>query len=223
MAPIRVALLGLSNSAATSWAKGAHLPYLLSPRGRAKYEIVALVNSSIESAQKAIEDFNLPPGTKAYGDPQSVAADPDVDLVVCSVRVDKHHQLVRPSIEAGKAVYSEWPLAQDLDHARDLADLAREKGVRTLIGTQGRVAPVVLKIRELLEQGRIGKVLSSEVRAAGGTNDRSILPTFISYFADRSIGGNVVTIGFAHGEFLGRYAVLVFPSLTAPCKFSTPF
>ncbi|MCJ1405811.1 hypothetical protein MMC11_009041 [Xylographa trunciseda] len=198
MAPIRTALVGLSPSAAVSWASVAHLPYLLSSRGRAKYEITALCNSTVGNAQKAVAAFTLPPETKTYGDIASLAADPNIDLIVCNVRVDRHYEIIRPSIEAGKAVFCEWPLAQDLEHVRDLVSLAAEKGIRTMIGTQGRVAPVVLKLRELLEQGCIGKILSSEVRAAGGSNDRLILPNFLSYFAERRVGGNIVTIGFGH-------------------------
>lgn len=198
--PVRIGLIGLSKSAAVSWASAAHLPYLLSPRGRARYEIAALCNSSVESARKAVGDFGLHPSTRTYGDPAQLAADPGVDLVVCNVRVDRHHEIVRPVVAAGKAVFCEWPLASNLDQVRDLVGLAREKGGRTMIGTQGRASPVVLKIRELLEQGRIGKVLSSEVRASGGSNDRLAFSEFMDYFTQRLVGGNFVTIGVGHRE-----------------------
>jgi len=39
MAPIRVALIGLSSSAKVTWAADAHLPYLLSPIGQKHYEL----------------------------------------------------------------------------------------------------------------------------------------------------------------------------------------
>lgn len=62
MAPIRVAIIGLSASAATSWAAEGHLPYLLLlPRARAHYEIVALLNSSVQAAEAARAHFRLPP------------------------------------------------------------------------------------------------------------------------------------------------------------------
>ncbi|KAJ6619612.1 hypothetical protein B0H10DRAFT_2025426 [Mycena sp. CBHHK59/15] len=198
MAPIRVALIGLSASAKTSWASSAHLPYLLSPRGLARFQIVALCNSSKEAAHAAISAYILPEETRAYGSPADLAGDTDVELVVCCTRVDVHHETVRPSVAAGKMVFCEWPLAQDLEHVRDLAQLAREKQVRTMVGVQGRVAPVVKKLRELLVQGRIGKVVSAEVRAAGGLNDREILPKSLEYFTRREVGGNVFTIGFGH-------------------------
>jgi predicted dehydrogenase len=57
--PIRVGLIGLSKSSAVSWASVAHLPYLLSPRGKARFEIAALCNSTAESARKAVDAFGL--------------------------------------------------------------------------------------------------------------------------------------------------------------------
>ncbi|ROW03818.1 hypothetical protein VMCG_05360 [Cytospora schulzeri] len=201
MAPIRIGIIGLSSSAVTSWASTAHLPYLLSVRGRANYSIVALCNSSLESAKKAIETYGLDSEkTKPYEDPVALAADPDIDMVVCCTRVDTHYALIRPSVEAGKAVYVEWPLTHDVQLSRELASLAAEKGVPTMVGLQGRLAPVVLKMKELVEEGGMGKVLSSEVRAYGGTIDRETVASGLSYFADRKIGGNIFMIGFAHNH-----------------------
>ncbi|KAM0344149.1 hypothetical protein ACHAPU_007871 [Fusarium lateritium] len=198
MAPIRTAIVGLSSSAKTSWASNAHLPYLLSPRGRSKYQIVALQNSSVEAAQKAIAHYDLPAETKAYGSPDDLAKDTEVELVVVATRVDVHHSSALPSVKAGKTVYSEWPLAQDAQHARELATAAKEDGAKTLVGLQGRFAPPIVKIRDLVREGRIGKVLSSELHAAGGTNDRDILPSSLQYFTERAIGGNIFTIGLGH-------------------------
>ena len=78
MAPIRVGIIGLSKSAETSWASSAHYPYLIASNG--KYKINALCNSSKEAAQRAIENYKLPTTTKAYGNPQDLAKDPDVRL-----------------------------------------------------------------------------------------------------------------------------------------------
>ncbi|KAM7194678.1 hypothetical protein V8F20_007870 [Naviculisporaceae sp. PSN 640] len=208
-ATIRVALIGLSSSAksGTSWASGAHLPYLISERGRSKFQIVALLNSSVQAAKDAIAAYNLPPETRAYGDPSALAADSDVDLVVCNTRVDKHYETVYPSVAAGKGVYVEWPLASNAKQARELAELAKKSGSRAIIGVQGRVAPIALKIRELLDQGRIGKVLSSELRATGGTSDRERLPEGLAYFYKREVGGNLHTISFAHTFDLVQYVL----------------
>ena len=73
---IRVGLIGLSANAKTSWASSAHLPYLQS--SESKYTITALCNSSVSAAQSAIEAYNLPASTKAYGNPQDLAEDSEV-------------------------------------------------------------------------------------------------------------------------------------------------
>ncbi|KAF2232234.1 NAD(P)-binding protein [Viridothelium virens] len=201
MAPIRVALIGLSASAKTSWAVEGHLPYLLSPKGKSKYQIVALLNSSVDAAKDAIATFELPASTKAYGDPQDLANDPDIDLVVNNTRTDVHYGTIKPSIEAGKHAYVEWPLAHSVPAAIELRDLAAKKYVRTMVGLQGRLSPVILKVSEVLgdgENGKIGKVLSSDARAFGSLLRRDRFSEGLAYFADRKIGGHPVSIHFGH-------------------------
>ncbi|KAI0835230.1 NAD(P)-binding protein [Hypoxylon sp. FL0890] len=209
MALIRVALVGLSSSAKTSWAAEGHLPYLLSPRGRAHYKIVALLNSSIPAAEAARLHFDLPSDVKAFGDPNALASDPDVDLVVCCTRVDTHGLTTGPSLRAGKAVYIEWPLVEDYQKAFALTEKKRLDN--SIIGLQGRISPIVLKIKEILKSGRIGKVLSSDVRAYGNLLPRDLLPEGLSYFADRNVGGNPITIAYGHTidyvhEVLGEFS-----------------
>ncbi|KAK9776586.1 hypothetical protein SCAR479_06631 [Seiridium cardinale] len=200
MAPMRTAIIGLSSNAVTNWASQAHLPYLLSPEGRSKFEIIALCNSSVGAAKKAVRAFDLPPETRTYGSPEDLAADPDVQLVVVSTRVDKHYETALPNLKTGKSVYVEWPLAENLARAEELAQLAKEKGVKTVVGLQGRFTPPLIKLRELIASGRIGKVLSSKVSAFGGAMHRENLTNGMRYFTDRKVGGNFLTIGFGHSK-----------------------
>ena len=194
MAPIRVAIIGLSQSAKTSWASQAHLPYLLSERGRQRYKITALLNSSNEAAEKAITTYNLSSDVKAYGSPNDLAADSNVDLVVCATRVDVHFGTVEPSVKAGKNVFVEWPLAENVDRATQLANWAKESGSKTLIGLQARVAPSVRKVKELIESGVIGRVVSSDVHAYTPVGGGDSISEGLGYFLDKKIGGNPVTI-----------------------------
>ncbi|KAK4210322.1 Galactose/lactose metabolism regulatory protein-like protein [Rhypophila decipiens] len=200
MAPVRVALIGLSASAKTSWASGAHLPYLLSSRGQSKYQITALLNSSVEAAEASRATYNLSDKVRLYGDPAALAQDAEVDLVVCNTRVDKHFETIYPSVLAGKAVYSEWPLAANAEEAKKLVEAAKQNGgiEKTMVGVQGRLAPISLKVKEIIGSGKIGKVLSSELKFYGGSDNRDTLPEGLSYFYDRKVGGNIYTIGFAH-------------------------
>jgi predicted dehydrogenase len=201
MAPVRTAIIGLSSTATTSWASTAHLPSLLTATGQSKFQIVALLNSSVSAAQAAIKTYGLGPDTKAYGTPEDLAADPNVEFVICNTRVDKHYETVLPSIKAGKDVYIEWPIAANETQIKSLVEEAKRSGSKALVGLQGRWAAPVLKLRELLERQAIGKVLSVDVSAFGGTVDREILPAGLKYFAQRDVGGNPITIGVGHGEF----------------------
>ena len=65
MAPIRVGILGLSSG---QWSANAHLPYLQSTNS--KFEIVAVCNSSAESARNSIKNLKLAESVKAYGTPE---------------------------------------------------------------------------------------------------------------------------------------------------------
>ncbi|KAF2687884.1 NAD(P)-binding protein [Lentithecium fluviatile CBS 122367] len=192
MAPIKIGFIGLSSG--QSWAVWSHLHYL---KNNSKYEVVALCNSSIDSAKAAITTHGLPPTTKAYGTPEDLAADPDVELVVCSVRVDKHYDALLPALNAGKDVFCEWPLAKDAAQAAEMVKVAKEKGVKTLLGLQAGVSPTLLKLKQIIDDGKIGKVLSSTFHGtnilSGGTSWESL-----AYSNDRSIGGNLLTIYAVH-------------------------
>ena len=202
--PLRAALIGLSASAATSWAAHAHLPALLTATGRSKIAIAALLNSNVEAAKAAIQKFELPAETKAYGSPADLAADPDIDLVICNTRVDKHYETILPSVQAGKDVYVEWPIAANGQQIQELIEAARASGSRVAVGLQRRWSPPVLKVKDLLANGsgQLGKVLSTEIRAFGGTIDREVLPASLKYFTQREIGGNQIVIGVGHCECL---------------------
>ena len=78
-----------------------------------------------------------------------------------SVNVPQHYDLIRPALEAGKDVFSEWPLARNLSEAEELVSLAKEKGVRTLVGLQARQNPSIVKAKEIVASGKLGKILGT--------------------------------------------------------------
>src|SRR5687768_9487116 len=113
MAPIRVGIIGLAAKDSPMFAAGEWgVQHFKALRELPSYEIVAVCNSSAESAQKSIAFHKLDPATvKAYGSPEDIAADPNVDLVVVAVATKYHLQLIKPAIQAGKDVCVEFPLA----------------------------------------------------------------------------------------------------------------
>lgn len=195
MAVIRIGLIGLTATPG-AWANSAHLPYLSQS---SKYKIVALANSSVASAEGAIKEHNLPADVKAYGSATDMAADPDVDMVVVSVNVAKHYELIKPALEAGKMAFVEWPLGNDTAEAEELTELAKKKNVKTLVGLQGRQSNITRTMKGIVDSGKLGKVLSSTVVAESGVFDTEV-PAKYKYFTDSRIGGNNFTILFGHCE-----------------------
>jgi len=141
MAPIRVGIIGLgttTNLALTgSWGVFAHLRSLQGLPGA--YEVVAIANSSVESAQRSIDAHKLSSSTKAYGTAKDIAADPNVDLVVISVAVPRHYALVMPVLEQGKTIFVEWPLGATAKEAEEMTRLASAKGLTNIVALQGRL------------------------------------------------------------------------------------
>ncbi|MGV4989001.1 Gfo/Idh/MocA family protein [Streptomyces sp. NRAIS4] len=118
--PIRVGVVGLSVSG--GWAARAHVPALAGLDG---YELRALSASSAESTRAGGEKYAVP---LTYGSAEELARSEEVDLVVVTVKVPHHLELIRPALEAGKMVFSEWPLGADLAQAEELAGLAQHRG-----------------------------------------------------------------------------------------------
>ena len=93
-------------------------------------------------------------------------------------------------------------MASNAKAAEELHALAEENNARTIVGLQGELSPVILKVKSMIEQdNKIGKVLSSSVVAAGGTRTRDGITEGLKYFTRRVVGGNIVTIGFGQYVF----------------------
>lgn len=86
----------------------------------------------------------------AFTDPRQLAESPDVDLVVISVPVPAHRELVTTALAAGKHVHCEWPLARPTGEAAALVGLAEDAGVHTSLGLQARFSPVIAHARQLV-------------------------------------------------------------------------
>lgn len=113
------------------------------------------------------------------------------------VRVDRHLQTVRASLEAGKPVYVEWPLDKNLEVAKELASLANEHKAKTLVGIQASFSPVIRKMRDLVNEGAIGRVLSSRLLGSCG-NQLTSESKNVRYFLDRTVGGSRMSIHTGH-------------------------
>jgi predicted dehydrogenase len=188
-APIRVGIIGATP--ARGWGTTAHLPAL---QALGDFEVTAVSTTHQETAAATAAKFGIP---HALADDAALVAHPDVDVVAVSVKVPEHDQLVRAALGAGKHVFCEWPLGVDLEQATALAGLARARGVQHLIGLQGYHAPGAVFVRELIDEGVIGRLLTVSAVSSGGPAGRQI-PQANVYATDVKAGATVLSISAGH-------------------------
>jgi predicted dehydrogenase len=187
---IRVGIIGANPD--RGWAAQAHIPALTSLS--ADFEITALSTSRRESAEAASERFGVP---VAFDNHQDLVSSPEVDVVAVTVKVPYHLELVTAALGAGKAVYCEWPLGNGLKEAESLAALAKRSGVLAVAGLQARSAPSVAYVRDLIEQGYVGEVLSTTLIGSGMGWGPTVEP-FNAYTYDKKNGATMLSIALGH-------------------------
>lgn len=152
MDEIRVAVLGaggwMGKVHTMAWATYPHF-FPDAPHAR----IVALVapHPTPDLAARA-------PGARILQDWQAVIADPEVDLIDICLPDHLHHPVAKAALLAGKHVLCEKPLADTAAEARELADLARAKGVIARVGHAFPRNPVHDLARDILQSGEIGDI-----------------------------------------------------------------
>jgi len=172
------------------WASQSHFPALMASPD---VEMTAVCTTRPESAEEARKAF----GAKlAFTDFRAMCASKEIDAVAVVVRVPSHYEPTKAAIEAGKHVYTEWPLGRTTAEAEELAALARAKGVQTAVGLQSRVSPALLYMKEQIEAGFVGEVLSCHADCMrDGALER---PSSRTWQRDASLGANPLTIANGH-------------------------
>ncbi|MEE2994545.1 MAG: Gfo/Idh/MocA family oxidoreductase [Gemmatimonadota bacterium] len=82
----------------------------------------------------------------------------DIQLVDVSTPGDSHAEIAIAAAEAGKHVFCEKPLANNLAEARAMADAVRNAGVKSMVAYNYRRVPAVALAKKLIEEGRIGDI-----------------------------------------------------------------
>jgi predicted dehydrogenase len=203
---IGVGVIGAS--ADRGWAATAHIPAL---KALPQYEIRALSTSRAHSARRAAEKFGI---TLAFDNHEELVNHPDVDLVVVTVKVPQHRELVTAALNAGKHVYCEWPLGNGLKEAEELAVLAKEKRVHAVVGLQARFSPAIQQVRRLVADGYVGRVLSTSL-VGSGMAWGGVSAAADAYVSDHRNGATLLTIPLGHTIDAVCCALGEFQSLTA--------
>jgi predicted dehydrogenase len=188
---IRVGIIGVNPK--LGWAMRAHIPALRALGEQ--YEITAVGTSRIESARAAAEHFGV---RHAFADARELAEHPEVDLVVVTVKVPAHLELVRAALAAGKHVYCEWPLSRTTEEAALLAAAAESAGVHHAVGLQARYAPALLQARALIADGYLGELTSVTVHASRAKGADGTVPDWAAYTLDDRNGAGTVEVAGGH-------------------------
>ncbi len=146
---LRIAMVGTANRA------GANLDEV------AGEQIVALCDVDRGYLKAAGERF---PDAKRFEDyREMLSAGLDLDAVVVATPDHIHAPASTMAMRAGKHVYCEKPLTHTVQEARLMAELAREHGVATQMGTQIHAGANYRRVVELIRSGAIGKVREAHV------------------------------------------------------------
>ena len=188
------------------WGGGVHIPALVK---LPEYQVLAVCTSRKETAEEAAKHFNVP---MAFHDYRRMIAHPDVEAVSVCVRVPLHYEMVMAALEAGKHVYCEWPLGVTVAQAEEMASTARQKGVLHMVGLQLRSNPVLLRLKELIEEGYVGEMLSVRMEACV-SNSPYVHPR-LAWEVDGNLGAHVLSIPGGHTLDVISHCVAKFAQLS---------
>lgn len=124
----------------------------------AQVEMVA--SRTIEKSQKFADTYNIPYAIDSY---QELLDSDKIDAVYIAVVNHAHAEWIEKAILSGKAVLCEKPMILDFDDAKRLISLAKEKDVLLMEAMWTRFLPTILKAKEWLSEGKIGKMTSMDV------------------------------------------------------------
>jgi len=145
-------------------------------------EIVAVADASPSGLKAAVKRLKAP---KGYADYRKMLEETKPDLVaVCPRHLDQHHDMVLAAAASGaKGIYCEKPLCRTLAEADAMVAACEKHKVKMAVSHQTRYSPRLKVVRELIEQGRIGRALEFRGRGKedrrGGGEDLWVLGTHV--------------------------------------------
>ncbi len=158
MRHLRLGLVGFGFMGKTHLHSVRELPFFYSTEALGyTAEVAAVCTSSRASAEAAARTYGIP---RVCENAEAMIADPSVDIIdICSPN-PCHFVVARAAIRAGKHVLCEKPLTVTVAEAEELCALAEEHGV--ICGTvfNNRFLLPVMRAKELVDAGRLGRILS---------------------------------------------------------------
>lgn len=159
--PVRWAIVGLGWVATDFVAPGI----VKSPGS----QLVACLGSTPEKSRAFAEKFKP---ARAHPDLDSLAKYPEVDAVYIALPNAMHHAAVLTLARAGKDILCEKPFAMKTAHAREMVQACRDAGVVLRIAHQIRLDAAIVRAREIVRSGRLGRLTEISLERASGLGSR---------------------------------------------------
>ncbi|MEK4372544.1 MULTISPECIES: Gfo/Idh/MocA family protein [Paenibacillus] len=148
MSKIKVAVFGCG-----AIAERRHIPEYAANEN---VELVAFADPVVERAEKMAETY----GGKAYSSYEELLANETVDAVSVCTPNYLHAPMAIAAANAGKHVLVEKPMAVSTEEGEQMIEAAKKNGVYLMVGHNQRLMPPHVKAKEILESGKLGKVLN---------------------------------------------------------------
>lgn len=101
---------------------------------------------------------------KWYTDAQELIDDPDVNAVYVATPPASHATYAIMAMKAGKPVYVEKPLAASYEDCARINRISEQTGVPCFVAYYRRYLPYFQKVKDIVNSGRIGKIMNVQIR-----------------------------------------------------------
>lgn len=153
MTEVNIALIGYAFMGRAHSNGYRQVGPFFSPRLRPRMKV--LCGRTAAAVERAANDLGW---EEAATDWREVIRRPDIDIVDISTPGGSHAEIAIAAAEAGKAVICEKPLANTLAEAEAMLAAVRKAGVPHLVCHNYRRVPAVLLARQLIQDGRLGRI-----------------------------------------------------------------
>ena len=131
-----------------------------------KSSVIRFTAGATRTPDKARE-FAAQHGIRMLESYEAVLADPDVDAVVLATPHTQHTDQIVAAARAGKHVFSEKPMGLDRESAQRGRPAPHAAGVTLGVGYNWRYQPALQRIRQMIDDGTLGRVLHIEGNFCG--------------------------------------------------------
>ncbi|HEY8437220.1 MAG TPA: Gfo/Idh/MocA family oxidoreductase [Candidatus Limnocylindrales bacterium] len=117
--------------------------------------VVVVADPDIDAARRGQE---VSFAERATTDALDAINDPAVEAVVIVTPTSTHATLIEAALRAGKAIWSEKPIALSLAETNRVVDIWRESGLPVQLGFMRRFDPGYVRAKELIDAGELGRI-----------------------------------------------------------------